>query len=506
MTKNCAQVPRPDLWTSRRAFVTGGVLTLTGAALNSPLGREAAAALAPSAIGAWSPVMPGKAVAIHIALLANGKIVLWQDAGTPKGQPEPPNTLAFLVDMAPGKLPGLSDWTAIPNNTVDLFCAGQTLLADGRVFVVGGQYRDYYFGIRDASIFDPSTKSWVQGSKMAFPRWYPSVITLPNGEVLALSGTMQGSGDANEIPEIWNPANGKWRELLGAKSKTYSYPWLSLDPKTGRVYMAGPQGSKFISTAGAGKLAAGPPRKFALRSAGTFAVHGPGRILAVGGGDANTYRTAEWIDLTAGTPSWTQTGSMKYGRRYATATTLPDGTVLVTGGGENQIGPEGVLPAELWNPETGIWSPLALMTNPRLYHSIALLLPDGRVMVGGGGRMTSKKVIDYSNLEFFSPPYLFNGERPSMTSAPARIAYGETFGVRTPDASGIAAVSIVRLGALTHAVNASQVFYPAKITRGAGIINVTAPPTANYAPPGFYMLFLLNEKKVPSIAKILQIR
>lgn len=506
MTEARAEVPGSDLGSCRRAFLTGAALTAAGAALISPLAREAAAAQAPSAIGAWSPVMPGKTVAIHVALLANGSIALWQDAGTVAGKPQPADTLAFLVDMAPGKLPGLSDWTAIPNHTVNLFCAGQTLLADGRVFVVGGQLLKPYLGVRDATIFDPGTKSWAQASKMANPRWYPTVITLPNGEVLAVSGTMQGSGDPNEVPEIWNPADGTWRELLGAKARTYSYPWLSIDPISGRVYMAGPQGSKFISTVGAGKRAAGPRRKFALRSAGTFAVYGPGRILAVGGGDANTYRTAERIDLTAGSPSWTQTGSMKYGRRYATATTLPDGTVLATGGGENQIGPEGVLAAELWSPETGIWTPLASMTTPRLYHSIALLLPDGRVMVGGGGRKPFGTAINYPNLEFFSPPYLFNGRRPTITSAPARVAYGETFVVRTPDAAGIAGANIVRPGALTHAVNASQVFYPARFTKGSGIVQVTAPPNANHAPPGFYMLFLLNAKRVPSVASFIQIR
>jgi Domain of unknown function (DUF1929)/Galactose oxidase, central domain len=267
--------------------------------------------------------------------------------------------------------------------------------------------------------------------------------------------------------------------------------------------MAGPQGSKFINTAGQGKLSGGPPRKFALRSAGTFAVYGPGRILAVGGGDSSTYRTAEFIDLLAGTPRWTQTGSMAYGRKYATATALPDGTVLVTGGGENQIGPAGVMPAELWDPATGAWSTMAPLTHPRLYHSVALLLPDARVLAGGGGR--KPKAVDYPDLEFFSPPYLFKGARPTISGSPAQISYGQNFVVQTPDAASITKVSIIRLGALTHAVNTSQVFYPASFSKGPGILNVTAPPNGNYAPPGYYMLFILNGAGVPSIAKIIRI-
>ena len=267
--------------------------------------------------------------------------------------------------------------------------------------------------------------------------------------------------------------------------------------------MAGPFGTKYLSTVANGKISAAPKRRFALRNAGTFAVFGPGQVLAVGGGDSNTYRTAEYIDLRAATPSWTQTQSMQFGRRYATATTLADGTVLVTGGGETQSGPAGVLPAEIWNPATGQWSTMAPMTVPRLYHSVALLLPDGRVMVGGGGRKGG--AVDRADLQFFSPPYLFEGPRPSITGAPTQIAYGQSFVVQTPNAAAIAKVNLMRLGALTHGVNTSQIFYPAAFSRGAGLLNVIAPPNGNYAPPGYYMMFIISSNGAPSIARILKL-
>ena len=339
---------------------------------------------------------------------------------------------------------------------------------------------------------------------MANPRWYPSVITLPNGEVLALSGTKQGSGDANLIPEVWNTVESRWRELTGAESKTYTYPWLSIDPKSGRVYMAGPQGSKFLNTAGAGQAGGrtGPQVRLAQcrHVRGLWTRPDPGRRwrrrqhLPHG----RVHRPAR------AKPSWSQTGSMQQGRRYATATALPDGTVLVTGGGENQIGPAGVFAPEIWTRRR-TWSPMAPMAKPRLYHSIALLLPDGRVLVGGGGRTRKTKAVDHANLEFFSPPYLFKGPRPTISGAPAQVSYGQTFVVQTPDAGSIAKVSIVRLGALTHAVNTSQAFYSATFSKGSQLINVTAPPNGNYAPPGFYMLFLLNGAGVPSVASMLQI-
>lgn len=485
---------------NRRAFLETASLAALGA---TALPHTAAAA--PADVGSWSAVIPGKAVAIHIALLPNGNLALWQDAGEPGNpQPEPSKTLAFMVTMTPGRLPSLADWTAIPNPSVNLFCAGQAHLPDGNIFVVGGQAGKYYYGVDLGTVLDYKTGAWnFLPWKMKNPRWYPSVTPLPNGEMLVLSGTKSGAGDTNQIPEIWNPGLQQWRELTTAVAKTYTYPWLSINPKDGRVYMAGPQGSKYYSTARTGKITNGPPRTSTLRSAGSFAVYGPGKIIAIGGGDAATYHTAETVDLLAATPSWTQTGSMAFGRRYGTATALPDGTVLMSGGGEDQVGPAGVLPAELWNPATGEWTTMAAMSEPRLYHSIALLLPDARVLIGGGGRKS--RAVDHANFEFFSPPYLFKGSRPAITSIPPQVNYAQTFTVVTPNAAGIQKVSIVRLGALTHEVNSSQVLYPAAFTKGTGLLNVTAPPNANYAPPGYYMLFILNGNGVPSVAKIFQI-
>jgi hypothetical protein len=467
-------------------------------------GAEIAELPAPAQIGAWSPVMAGAAVAIHVALLPGGNVIAWQDAGTDL-RPQPDKTLAYRIPTQPGQYPTASNWAPIPNNQVNLFCAGQTLLPNGRVFVVGGQSGGYYFGIDTATIFDPWTSAWINppGNRMTNRRWYPSLITLPNGEVLALSGTQNGSGDANQVPEVWKTGAGGWRSLASAKTRTYTYPWLVINPVDGKVLVAGPQGTKYINTSGAGAVSAAPKRKSALRNGGTFAVYGPGKILAVGGGDDNTYRTAEYIDLLATQPSWTQTQSMQFGRRYATATTLPDGTVLVTGGGESQNGPAGVLAAELWNPATGQWSTMASMAVPRLYHSIALLLPDGRVMVGGGGRKGGAP--DHADLQFFVPPYLYKGPRPMVSSAPAQITYGRPFVMQTPHAASVAKISLMRLGAVTHGINTSQVFYLAAFSRGAGFLNVIAPPNGNYAPPGYYMIFVVSATGVPSVGKIVQL-
>jgi len=197
---------------------------------------------------------------------------------------------------------------------------------------------------------------------------------------------------------------------------------------------------------------------------------------------------------------------MSFPRTYQNATSLPDGTVLVTGGGKttDAVGVEdAILAAELWSPGTETWKTLAAMNAPRLYHSEALLLPDGRVVVLGGGRFNGiDESTDQLSAEFFSPPYLFKGSRPVISSAPGQLSYGQQFRVQTPDASRIANVSLIRFGAVTHAINMGQRFLPLNFTVGTGSLTVTAPANSNLAPPGNYMLFILDTNGVPSLAAI----
>jgi hypothetical protein len=221
--------------------------------------------------------------------------------------------------------------------------------------------------------------------------------------------------------------------------------------------------------------------------------------------------TAYVLDITQTSPAWRQIASMHFPRAYHTLSVLPDGTVLVTGGGvtTDAVDPNGaVSAAELWSPVTETWTTMASMQAPRLYHSIALLLPDARVLVAGGGRFFGggNDPSDQFSGEIYSPPYLFKGSRPVITSAPTQIGYGSTMTVQTADASQIASISLIKLGAVTHSFNMDQRYIPLSFTSGSGTLSVQTPANAKIAPPGYYMLFIVNSNGVPSIATMVNIQ
>jgi hypothetical protein len=255
----------------------------------------------------------------------------------------------------------------------------------------------------------------------------------------------------------------------------------------------------------------------------------PGKILYAGGGGHTGWPTpdaksntptaiAEVIDLTDANPQWAETDPMSVPRRHLNSTILPDGQVLVTGGtrGGGFVNiDEGLATraAEVWNPETGAWTTLASNSVMRVYHSVSLLMPDGRVLHGASGDAMAIQpggsvvpVPSERNHEMFSPPYLFKGARPTISSAPTTVSYGEVFSVATPNIGQVTEVRWTRLGSVTHAFDMGQRANTLEFTATETGVDVTAPDNANLAPPGYYLLFILNRNKVPSEGKIVRIQ
>lgn len=457
------------------------------------------AAQPPAEIGEWSKTFDWPVVAIHTHLLPNGKVISWQRKDTVL------TTETYVWDPQTGK------FEKFLNPYASVFCSGHAFLPDGKLLVAGGHHYQDGNGEKTVTFFDSTSNQWTKGPDMNAGRWYPTACTLSNGEVLVLGGTYFGGHGTqqNTLPQVWKTTGG-WRDLTGADGEWLPlYPWMLLAPN-GQAFYAGPGiSTRFLDTSGTGKWSPGPQSQHGPRDYGSAVMYEPGKILIAGGGENPPTETAEVIDLNASQPKWAYTGKMAVARRQMNATLLPDGQVLVTGGtsssGFNNAA-RSVLTAETWNPATGQWKTLASMSVKRLYHSTALLLPDGRVLSAGGGMPPADNGgADYFNAQIYSPPYLFQGERPKITSAPEAVSYGATFKVGTPDAAGVKRATWVRLGSVTHAFDQNQRFNELKFSPTTDGLAVTAPADPRLCPPGHYMMFLLNGKGVPSVARIIRI-
>ena len=453
--------------------------------LKSPCGPPALAALTAltaAEAGSWSAPFPWPVVSLHTSLLPTGRVLSWGLAGAP--QVWDPSTGQFTEVASP----------------VELFCAGHSLLPDGRVLVAGGHIANDR-GIADVTIFSPGTESWTPSTAMRRGRWYPTNTTLANGSVLIIAGRDE-VGDEVAEPEIWSSSG--IRELTGASLVLPYYPRTFLAPN-GQVFYAGElQTTRYLSTSGTGKWITVGERRYGNRSYGAAVMYDDGKILYVGGGRSTN--TAEIIDLNSASPTWQWTGSMAFARRNLNATVLPTGEVLVTGGSSaiafNNVS-QGVRAAEIWNPATGLWTTVASNAIKRTYHSTTLLLPDGRVLHTGSGE--GAEMPDERNAELYSPAYLSMGPRPTITDAPALVGYGTSFRVASPDAADIAKVSLIRLGSVTHAFDMNQRFQWLTFARRTGELDITAPASGNRAPPGHYMLFLVGQNGVPSVGRIVRV-
>lgn len=453
-----------------------------------------AATPAAATVGRWGPAFQTPVVGIHLHLLPSGIVALWGNRGE--------TNLWNPADPGAGFVP--------LSKPYQIFCAGHTLLPDGRLLIAGGHISSDR-GLPGAVIFDPATSSWTPAPALAQGRWYPTLTTLPNGDVLTVAGADE-QGTMVAVPEVWR--NGGWARLTGAPLTLPYYPFMFVAPN-GRVFMAGPERTtRYIDPSGSGSWTTVAQRIGPVRDYGSAVMYAPGKVLAAGGGDPPT-ASAEVIDLNDPSPGWRAVAPMAYARRQTMATILADGQVLVThgtsGAGFNDLS-NTVRYAELWNPSSETWTTMAREGVGRAYHSSAILLPDGRVLSSGSGE-SDGLTFSQSELsaQIFSPPYLFNGDgtaapRPRIGSAPDRLSYGESFEVGSPDAGSVARGTLIRLSSTTHSFNQSQRIYHLTLTQaGGGALAGVAPGSPRLAPPGPYLLFLITGTGVPSVAKIVSL-
>jgi Domain of unknown function (DUF1929)/IPT/TIG domain/Glyoxal oxidase N-terminus len=449
---------------------------------------------------------------IHVALMHNGKILVTagsgncpaSQSGCPSGPPYGSSNHSGAVVLDPvGK--------SITQLSIgrDVFCNGMTVLPDGRVLIVGGTLAyDPFEGSQQSTIFDPSNNTFTDQQNMAHGRWYPMVITLGDGRVMAFSGSNE-TGGTNTAVEFFTAGSG-WSQQYTAPWTPPLYPRLHLLPN-GKVFASSSQPSSHLFNPATTSWTL----KIATTKYGFSRTYGSSVLLPLTpannydpvvmilGGDNPSTATTELIDLGSSSPSWRFGPDMSQPRIEMDAVTLPTGKILAVGGSANdENGSTASLNADLYDPASNSFSSAGANVYPRLYHTVSLLLPDATVWLAGSN--PSRGTYE-SHMEIYKPAYLFNSNgslatRPSISSAPGNIAWSGSFTVSTPDAANISQVVLVRPGSSTHAFDMDQRLVGMSFTAGSGALNVTAPPNSNIAPPGYYMLFLINNKGVPSVA------
>lgn len=501
----------------------------------------------PQTQGKWELLSyDSEVLAVHAAVLPSGKVLFFAGSGNnvvrfrspdfgntdkrfwcsvvwdPKVIPAPSSDNNFSHPDT------LRDSTGKP---VDFFCGGDCFLPDGTLLSAGGTLRydldGGFQGRKDAILFDPQTEQWKPKASMAHGRWYPTLVSLGDGRILAVSGLSE-HGDLNTSFEIYSTRDNKWQVLTSPPA--HEFPGLPLyahlflledgmlfftggrmdDPSTLSPCLLDITKSPVQVTPIHGLHAA----DFRNQSASVLLPPAQDqKVMIIGGGpedESNATDSVDIVNFKALHPAYQAAAPMQLPRMHLNAVLLPDRTVFVSGGALQREGKIAArLQAEIYNPATNRWRIVATASIPRMYHSIALLLPDGRVVAAGGNPDKGTQVgweppdrNEELKMEVFSPPYLFKGPRPLIGSTPTEWKYGQTVKINSPQAVNIRWASLIKNGVTTHSFNTGQRLVDlAIVSRDSSSIQVKVTQQKNIAPAGWYMLFLTDKSGVPSVAK-----
>ena len=460
-----------------------------------------------SVIGQWRtlpylmPINP-----IHIAVMNDGKVLVIAGSGN---DATVTNYQAAVWDPVAGTI-------VTQPLAWDMFCNGMSVLPDGRVFINGGSLQyDPFFGEPRSAVFDPVTSTFTDVENMAHGRWYPTVTTLGDGRVMTFSG-LKEAGGTNTTVEIYTVGSG-WSPEYPAGWTPPLYPRMHLSTD-GRVFYAGSgRGSRFFNpTTKAWTAVVATTNHGVTRSYGTSVLlplrpaerlpaarddfrrrqpgnRDDGNHRPVGGHAGLAVRAA---DVAAAHPDERDDPAERSGAGH--------GRIDEQRGREHQEPERRSLRSGHEHVQLG--------GSERVLAAVSLRLAAAAGRDGRCWSAETRTAAAYEeHIEIYSPAYLFNADgtdaaRPTITGVtPGAFGYGQTFLVQTPDAANIASVVLVRPGAQTHAIDMEQRLVGLNFTAGDGVLNVTAPPNGNIAPPGYYMLFVLDAAGVPSVASFVRI-
>jgi hypothetical protein len=516
----------------------------------------------PQSVGQWGSPFPIRIFGIAAVVLPTNKVMWW---AYPFGGAGTDNTAqAWLYDIKTGQEKRvdapINPDTGKPAN---LWCSGQSMLADGRVLVTGGNL-EYptgdadpanghgYKGLNRMYTFNPFNETWTEQPAPAHGRWYPSQVEEPDGRTVIMSGWDEsGTETQNAQIDLFTPSpnmNGVGTlKTISNRGGPGEPPVGELYPRnfvmpSGRTLVAGPDpfdtwdynvgpGSAFSwrDLPNFDVTAAFPNGDSRLWSTSVIEPGGPSgssRVTITGGraflSPDTPLASSETFDDANPGAGWQPAPSLNIGRAHANTVLLPDGGKAEIGGGVGtRTDPGGTTPGqyafndnerqmELFDPSTKTWRLGPAQAEGRAYHSTAVLLPDARVISAGdnfNGTLGGTDGTTSDTAEIYSPPYLFlKGKRPKIKKAPAKTIWNDSFGIKTKSKKVTRAV-LMAPGATTHGYDTNERYVQLRVLKrikGKGI-NVKAPANANIAPPGYYMLFLINRKGKPSVARWVQL-
>ncbi|GAA4918291.1 galactose oxidase-like domain-containing protein [Streptomyces coeruleoprunus] len=377
-------------------------------------------------------------------------------------------------------------------------------------------------GIKDAFEFDPVAERYVKVDPMNEARWYPTLTTLKDGRVLALSGLDEIGQIVPGKDEIYDPKTKKWT-YTGIERRFPTYPAIFL-MDDGKLFYSG-------SNAGYGPADVGrdpgiwdlerntfqkvpglsDPDRMETSATVMLPPAQDQRFMVIGGGGVGesqeSSEKSRLVDLKDPAPRFKDGPALDKGTRYPSASLLPDDTVFVTGGSEDYRGrsASNILQARTYDPRSGTYQRVADPRVGRNYHSGSVLLPDGRVMIFGSDSLFADKDntrpgIFEQRIELYSPPYLYREGRPVLRHGPKAIRRGATGEYVTADAARIRTAKLMRPSAVTHVTDVDQRSIALNLTRTAKGIRVTVPANRALVPSGWYMLFVTDDRGTPSEA------
>ncbi|MEM6800356.1 MAG: LamG-like jellyroll fold domain-containing protein [Bacteroidota bacterium] len=473
----------------------------------------------PQLKGQWSPVIDVSLVPAAAANLPDGKVLLWSardrfSFGGNRGR-----TYTLVFDPATG----LADEYLISNTRHDMFCPGTANMPDGRIMVTGGSSSNR------TSIYDPKSGQWEEAPTMNITRGYHAMVTLSDGRIFTVGGSWSG-GRGGKHAEVFE--NNQWKRIPGLPVdfvldgatdpqgvyRNDNHIWLWPAPN-GKLFHAGPSSNMhWLDLENGGSYTdAGPRGDDAYSMCGNTVMFDIGKILKVGGAASYGNNTVAnnksfIIDINTDNVQVEDIEDMAYGRIFNNTIVAPNGQVFVFGGNDKSNpfrddGFETRNTPERFDPQSKTWSLMEPMQVPRNYHSVGLLLIDGRILLGGGG-LCGGCTTNHPDVEIFSPPYLFDNTgqlatRPVLNTAPSQAVHNSSISVDTD--MPVSAFSLIRLSSVTHSTNNEQRRIPLSFTNTGGNTYSLNILDKNILPPGDYMLFALDVNGVPSIAKIINI-